>query len=202
MDKLIVAREELGVATHLYLNDVSPISTWVLTSAAWEILRGLNKIQNNTSFVNLLSSDEKGVTAEDIIKEAHKTNNAFKHLFDHDRKTLRNDTEIFNSFNDEMNDFLLLLAWGDYGQLANKKPIEAQVFEVWVMAQLRFIKRDKINPNHMPNIEKMFYRQLSRADKKLEMRKAIAHFKELGIYDNSDKTEKSLLLSVPAASST
>jgi hypothetical protein len=67
--------------------------------------------------------------------------NAFKHA--QTRGGIeREDSELLERFDDEVNDQALFIGWYDYRLAVGALPIEAQVFQIWYFA----LYPEKLNP--------------------------------------------------------
>jgi hypothetical protein len=133
VDKLEVARRQLGTALWLYLNDYDPVAVQSLACGAGEILESL------ASHAGLESSSKHILKTNPLMEPRNVRSvrnvywNAFKHATVHN-ESLRADQETLDAFSDVKNDAALLLAWMDYEKVTGRMPIAAQVFQTWFFA--------------------------------------------------------------------
>lgn len=122
--KIAVARAQLGTALSLYLSDKDPISVHSLAAAA-ELLAGIGKQANAKTISGHILETNPDMKESELARLRAKHWNAFKHLYEIDKRTLRSDDEVIAEFEDRHNDALLFTAWGDYGAVRGALPIEA-----------------------------------------------------------------------------
>jgi hypothetical protein len=101
--------------------------------------------------------------------------NTFKHAL-----TLggieREDSELLERFEDEVNDHTLFIGWHDYMLAVRALPIEAQIFQVWYFA----LYPEKLNPEVDTTTHRQVFPMLpskSRADQKRDLRDVISFFR-------------------------
>jgi hypothetical protein len=124
MDKLEIARRQLGMALHLYIENLDPVSVHSLAGNSREILDTLSERNNTESFFDHASAANPSLTKMDYYAAANLYRNAFKHC---DRK----DESVTGQFDDQANAHLLFICWFTYANLCGKLPVEAQIFQVW-----------------------------------------------------------------------
>ena len=131
MDKLEIARRQLGTALALYLEDLDPVSVHSLASAACELLEHLASKAGKKPLNHYIISYFPGSKASDLRRIQHEFWNAFKHALRPDQRTEREDGPLLASFSDADNDHRLFVAWYDYANAAQQLPIEASLFLIW-----------------------------------------------------------------------
>jgi hypothetical protein len=144
MEKIEIARRELGAALQLFLDDKCPVSVHVLASAGAEVVEGLVQYRGGKPLLDMVLVANPEYTKRDANDALRKFANAFKHLSKKDGK-LRDDAAIIEKFNDEENVAILFKGWLDYGNVEKRLPIEAQLFQLWVLARMGLLK-GKIEP--------------------------------------------------------
>jgi hypothetical protein len=127
MEKLEIARRQLGTALQLYIDDLDPVSVHSLAGNAHEIIHRLADISGTRTFRDHVSETFSGFSSKQYFNAANFFRNAFKHL---DKV---GDQVLIDQFDDEQNKHLLFVCWYTYGNLTSL-PIEAQCFELWYFA--------------------------------------------------------------------
>jgi hypothetical protein len=136
LDKLEAGRRQLGMATHLFLQDADPVSVNCLAAGAANILADLAKQKDlEKSFTAIALAGQTDLTERDLVNARNRYWNAFKHLSAHNGQ-IRDDGEAFGDFTDLDNDAPLFTGWFDYAQLTGMLPMEGQVLQVWVISML------------------------------------------------------------------
>ncbi len=133
MDKLEVARRQLGMALWLFLEDLEPLAVQALACGAGEILNELAAqagLDNSTAHI---LKTNPSLALADVKFLRNEYWNAFKHATSRDG-TARADQETLDAFSDLKNDAPLMLAWMDYHRITQRMPIAAQVFQCWFFA--------------------------------------------------------------------
>ncbi|PVE25972.1 hypothetical protein DC522_01665 [Microvirga sp. KLBC 81] len=133
MDKLEVARRQLGTALALYLDDLDPVSVHSLASAACELLEHLATKAGKRPLNHYILPVFPGYKPSDLRRIQHEFWNAFKHALRPDQETERDDSPLLANFSDADNDHRLFVAWYDYANAAQRLPIEASIFQIWYM---------------------------------------------------------------------
>lgn len=129
--KLKIARAQLGTALSLFLRDQDPISVHVLACGGSEVMEGLADYNDIPTLSSHILDTHPDMDMGKINRLRNQYWNAFKHFYNHDKKTARDDEELMAGFTDEKNDAVLFMGWLDYQLLAKRLPIEVQVFQVW-----------------------------------------------------------------------
>lgn len=133
MDKLEVARRQLGTALWLFLEDREPLAVQSLASGAGEILDDLaSQAGVESSSAHILRTNPQ-MNFADVKRLRNLYWNAFKHATSR-RGTMREDQELLDAFSDKQNDAALILAWMDYHRVSGRLPVAAQVFQHWFFA--------------------------------------------------------------------
>ena len=181
MRKLEVARRQLGVATHLFINDREPVSVHTLACASREILERLCTASLKPSVMSHIAENARRSILS-IRDLANQYGRAFKH---HD--PARNDEELLAVFSDQQNDFLLFIAWHDYRCLTGRMPVEAQALYSWVEA----LYPDKMaiarNFDHIPSLSGLV--GLPRAEQKIRLHETVEHARGPSELQNHPETE-------------
>ena len=128
MEKLEVARRQLGMATSLFIDNLDAVSVHTLACAAREIIERVCSKQGSPSIVEKIAVDSD-VSVAHLRELANQYARALKHY-----KSESNDADLLASFSDQQNDFILFIAWSDYRRLTGAMPVEAQAVYVWVEA--------------------------------------------------------------------
>jgi hypothetical protein len=131
MNKLEVARRQLGTALALYLEDLDPVSVHSLASAACELLEHLAAKAGKKPLNHFILPAFPNYGPADLRRIQHEFWNAFKHALRPDQKTERNDALVLETFSDADNDHRLFVAWYDYANAAQRLPLEASLFLIW-----------------------------------------------------------------------
>lgn len=119
--------------------------------------------------------------------------NAFKHFYEQDRTTVRDDARLLNDFNDHSNDAILFQGWWDYLSIRKKLPVAAQVFQVWWYA----INDEKLSPEaDRTTIELVFpnLRSQSRFEQKRRPRRTVEKYRQNKLILSSPQTEREPLV--------
>jgi hypothetical protein len=142
LNKQEVARRQLGVALHMFLREEDPVAIHCLALGGGEIAEVLADIAGGTTVVNTLLQEQPEASLARIYSEKNKFWNAFKHGR-HKNGKVREDEELLRGFDPSHNEDMLYFGWYDYARAGLPRPIEAQVFEVWLLAK----HPDKISPD-------------------------------------------------------
>jgi len=126
LTKLEVARRQLVTSIRLFFEDADSVSVYTLAHAAWEVLERLCKHDNKIYFFDQMVQANQ-IPKKELRKVATYGRNFFKHA-DWDPEA------VLDGFSDELNDHVLISATYDYGTLADSKPVEIQLFQLWYFA--------------------------------------------------------------------
>ncbi|MCA2407502.1 hypothetical protein [Rhizobium leguminosarum] len=102
--------------------------------------------------------------------------NAFKHFYEQDGKTVRDDEALMADFADEANDAVLFGGWLDYLLVTKRLPVEAQVFQVWWYAT----NPKSMNPDVDPSPWQSLFPKIdmqSREEQKRRLRRAVERWR-------------------------
>lgn len=177
-NKLYVARAQLGTALQLFIENRDPYSIQALACGAGELIEGIAQQANLPVFSSHIMQTYPDLNTLGAIKRIrNKYWNAFKHFYEKDNQTPRDDEEIITQFSDECNDAALYVGWQDYATLTGRLPVTAQVFHVWWCA----LNEDKLNPTVVtarlreifPNIAKV-----DRREQKRRLRRKIESYRK------------------------
>lgn len=133
MDKIEVARRELGTALSLYLDDRDPVSVQVLASAGMEIAHHLSVKASAQPFKLFRQAEMPSVSDAAYGSIRGYFANAFKHAVK-PNGVERDDTGILAEFSDLQNDDRLFIGWFDFACAGNAHPIESHAFQSWYLA--------------------------------------------------------------------
>jgi DNA invertase Pin-like site-specific DNA recombinase len=178
LTKLEVARRQLGTAFDLFIRDRDPVSVQSLACGAGEILDVLAEQAGTEPFSTHILATRPDLDMVKIRQIRNQFWNAFKHATTHKGEP-RDDAMLLNAFSDEQNDGALFIGWHDYGQVAGRLPISAQVFQVWYQVLADAEKR--MNPDvDMIGAHRVFpgLVELSRKDQKRRLTRAIEKYKD------------------------
>lgn len=134
MDKMEIARRQLGSALALFLDDLDPVAVHCLACGGGEVAETLTQRAGEEPFANHALEVVPDLTRKKLREVRNRYWNAFKHALNHDGMD-RQDEETIASFDDEKNDHVLFVGWYDLALAAGKMPIEAQVFQAWYFAK-------------------------------------------------------------------
>ena len=175
--KVESARRQLGTALALYLMDHNPISVHCLAGGGCEVIEFYAQKLGKEPFTTSILRDNPHLDDARLrhLQRQHWT--AFKHATRHVGTARglaeeRDDEDLLASFSDEQNDLPLMIGWADYANVTGQMPIEAQVQQVWWIAQ----NLNKLNPerdtepyrNLFPDVT-----SLPRAERKQRLREMI-----------------------------
>ena len=188
--KLLVARAQLGAATRLFLDDMDPVSVHVLICGAAEVLEALAHTAGLQTVASILCEDQPDLTPDDLVKIRNAYWNAMKY-FSTKAGIPRKDGPLLTEFSDEENDPRLFEAWMHYGAVSGAMPVEAQVFQMWLLSIQGL--GDDDDPD-MPISLFPGLRQASRTEQKDLLRAAIAHVRRDKLVEGHSMTETLPLL--------
>ncbi len=192
--KLKFARHQLGTSLALFLVNDDPVSVHVLACSAGEVLRGICKHEGKENSFNQLVRESEIIDDNNLHKIMNQSYNSFKHYFERDYATPRQDDETLQKFSDTHNEGILYAAWHDYSLITEALPIEAQVFQLWMLLKERMIRGNKKWTTIIPSINKLAYLQISREEMKKNMRDVIAAAKLHEALLNEPNTERQPLI--------
>lgn len=134
MDKIEVARRQLGTALYLFLRGMDPVSVHCLACGGGEIAGWLAHRTTGENFEAHALATIPELEAGKIRELRNQLWNAFKHASTRDGKD-RQDEALFAEFQPDHNEHFLFIGWLDYGAAALPMPVEAQVFQIWYLAK-------------------------------------------------------------------
>jgi hypothetical protein len=183
MEKLEVARRQLGTALFLFIEDQDPVSVHSLAGNAREIIERLCESSSIKPFSNHILKIFPDMSKSDVYELANRYRNSFKH-----NDPQNNDSAILSQFSDIANDALLFIAWTDYHSLTGKLPIEAQIFLAWYYSiypeKLADTEEGKPYQDKFPNITRA-----SRSQAKSMLRQRIVHYRNDAQFATDPATE-------------
>ena len=190
--KAEVARRQLGTALSLFIEDCDPVSVHSLACAGGEIADALAKRTGKTAFAEHAMQCNPQLTPKQLADIKNKYWNAFKYF--EDRKgELREDKELLNEFNDEVNDHVLFIGWHDLMLATAAMPIEAQVFQAWYFSMYP----EKLNADFpIEKIDRFFplLKLMVRSSQKARLRAVIRKTKKNPIVMGDKMTERRSLI--------
>ena len=130
LDKLEVARRQLGTALWLFLEDLDPVSVHTLAGAGGELSEQLARRAGGTPFVQHALLTDPGMTPAQYYALLRRHYNSFKHFTRKDGSS-RDDHALLAEFSDDHNYASLFISWTDFMAASPSTPIEAQIFQVW-----------------------------------------------------------------------
>jgi len=132
--KAHVARSQLGTALHLYLEGLDPVSVHVLACGGLEVAEGLAEQAQATPFRDFALDVHPDMAVRDLVKIRNAAWNAMKHAKNR-AGAPRDDEELLGGRWSNDNEALMMEGWFNLGQAGIPLPIEAQVFQLWMLAQ-------------------------------------------------------------------
>lgn len=127
ISKLDAARRQLETAIQLYFHQGEPVSIRTLVSAAYSIIRDINKIRGGKKMViqELFFEYVKPEMHEEVRKLQRKAENFFKHA--------NKDPDAILEFSPAESELLIWDACTKYRELTAEQPPLFQVFRGWFM---------------------------------------------------------------------
>lgn len=187
MDKLEIARRQLGTALALFLEDSDPVSVHCLACGGGEVAETLTRRAGEEPFAAHALGVVPDLTARSLREMRNRYWNAFKHALDHSGME-RQDEYTIAQFDDEKNDYVLFVGWYDLALATGKMPIEAQAFQAWYFARFP----EKLAEECDPAVYEVLFPSLSllsRTDQKARLREAIAEARLNANVMQDDKTD-------------
>jgi hypothetical protein len=199
MDKIEVARRQLGAALDMFLRGQDPVSVHVLAVAGGEVAEWIAEQAGGEPFKNHVLETFPQMDLKDIRDLQRKYSNAFKHATTNKGKD-REDEATLAAFEPTINEHMLFIGWYDYAMGSLPRPIEAQVFEAWYLAK----NPEKLNPDEVTpeTFERLFpnFRPLSPERKFARLGDTIRKARKNGAVMQSDGTDRRpLVLPWPGA---
>jgi hypothetical protein len=133
LDKTEIARRQLGTALALFIEDSDPVSVHTLACAGCEIAEHLTHKAGKKSFSPHALLTFPDLNRAELRRLQNQYWNTFKHALTRDGIE-RQDSDLLERFEDEVNDHTLFIGWYDYMLAVYALPIEAQVFQIWYFA--------------------------------------------------------------------
>ena len=128
ISKLDAARRQLETVVRLYFSSGDPVSIHTLTSAAYNILKDINKKRGGTplllkeQFISFVKPEYQKLVKEKL----NEAENFFKHA---DR-----DHDAVINFNPEQSEFLTYEACTTYTTLTGEVPPMIKIYKVWYVS--------------------------------------------------------------------
>jgi hypothetical protein len=183
MDKIEIARRNLGVATKMFLRDEEPVAIQTLGATAAEVLDELAKISDLRPFLSLLLDLNPSESVASLKAARNSVWNAIKHVRDREQQ-LRDDEALMADFSDSANDWILMTAWFDYAEITGAMPLEAQALQVWVIAKDPSEHAFEFAPI---GFDKLAY--MDRRRQKEHLKRTITRVRKRAKYVNDPRTE-------------
>ena len=133
LDKIHVARRQLGVALALFLEDLDPIVVHVLACTAGEVAEYLAVKATGQPFTARALATFRNNSWRDIRRARNQFWSSFRYATTHDDDQ-DGYSKLVSGFSDLQNDHALLVGWYDLMLASKKLPIEAQMFQSWYFA--------------------------------------------------------------------
>ena len=171
LDKVQVARRQLGTALALFLADCDPVSVHCLACGGGEVAETLTAKAGAEPFSSHIFATQPQVTPKALKEMRNLYWNAFKHASTRDGVE-RADLEEMAHFSDDKNDHVLFIAWHDYMMATRRTPIEAQAFQAWYFA----LYPEKLDPKVPTEIYETIFPGLTtlpRTEQKAMLRQVI-----------------------------
>jgi hypothetical protein len=141
LDKLDIARRQLGAALALFFENSDPVSVHTLACSGGEIAEHLTRKAAAEPFSTHILKTMSDLNIGDVRRLQNQYWNAFKHAATRGGLD-RPDQQLIERFTDEVNDHALFIGWHDYMLASGSLPLEAQTFQTWYFAMYS----DKLAP--------------------------------------------------------
>jgi hypothetical protein len=175
LDKIEIARRQLGTALALFLDDADPVSVHTLACAGCEIAEHLTRKAGAKPFSTHVLATFPDHDLGDLRQLQNQYWNAFKHAKMRDGME-RDDEKLLARFDDEVNDHTLLIGWHDYMLAVRALPVEAQAFQVWYYALYPEKLKPEVDTTRHQQVFPMLP-SMRRADQKRALREVISSFR-------------------------
>lgn len=192
LDKIDVARRQLGVALALFLEDLDPIVVHVLACTAGEVAEYLAVKATGQPFTARALATFRNNSWRDIRRARNQFWSSFRYTTTHDDDQAGYNS-LMSGFSDLQNDHALLVGWYDLMLVSKKLPIEAQLFQSWYFA----LYPEKLGSEaDVSRYEALFprLRDLARSDQKKALRDAIELSRRDPAIINDPATEQGYLV--------
>lgn len=190
--KLQIARAQLGTALDLFIRDKDPYSVHALACGGAEIMDGLAKEADLPSTSTHILSTIPDIDQRRLKRVQNQYWNAFKHFYQQDGKTVRDDEALVSDFSDAANDAVLFCGWLDYLLVTRRLPVEVQVFQVWWYATNPRSMRSDVDPSPWQAV----FPQISsvpRSEQKRRLRRAVEKWRRNAAILVDPRTERGSL---------
>ncbi|WP_147127291.1 hypothetical protein [Shimia ponticola] len=142
-----IARRLLGTATHLFAQDLDPVSVHCLACSAAEHAALISQASTGRTFNDHVQAVFPDRELKTIRKIRNQYWNPIKHAKDHSGQERRLAIDL-EGFNDLQNDHMLFVVWFDYMNGGRGLPLAAQVFLAWYYD----LYPEKISPLHLQEV--------------------------------------------------
>lgn len=170
------------------MRDKDSVAVQALSCGAAELLHGIAKHTGELNLSTHILSTQPALTPAALTRLRNQYWNAFKHFYEPNQRTVRDDEAVLESFDDRSNDFILFQGWWDYLSLVRKLPVAAQVFQVWWYA----LNDEKLSPQaDRVTIERVFpgLSSQTRIEQKRRLRRSVEKFRKDKEISSDPKTE-------------
>jgi hypothetical protein len=147
--KTEIARHQIGTALALFIEDCDPVSVHTLACVGAEIAEHPTRKAEAEPFSTHALATFPDLNSTMLRRIRNKYYNAFKHASTR-QGAERNDQELLERFNDQVNDHVLLVGWYDNVLAVGALPIEAQVFQAWYFAPIPRNAESGRRPHKVP----------------------------------------------------
>jgi hypothetical protein len=183
LDKIHVARRQLGVALALFLEDLDPIVVHVLACTAGEVAEYLAVKATGQPFTARALATFRNNSWRDIRRARNQFWSSFRYATTHDDDR-GGYSSLMSGFSDLQNDLMLV---------SKKLPIEAQLFQSWYFA----LYPEKLGSEaYLSRDETLFpgLRDLPRSSQKKALQDAIELSRQDPAIINDPATEQGYLV--------
>jgi hypothetical protein len=192
LNKVHIARRQLGAALALFLEDLDPIVVQVLACTAGEIAEYLAVKASGQPFSARALATFRNNSWRDVRRARNQFWSSFRYAATHDDDQ-EDYSRLMSGFSDLQNDHALLVGWFDLTLAVKKMPIEAQLFQSWYFA----LYPEKLGLEaDVSRYETLFprLRDLQRSDQKEALRDAIERARQDPATMNDPATEPGYLI--------
>lgn len=127
LNKIEVARRQIDASIRMFFANEDSVPIHTLIMAAYRILRDLAAKQNTSYMDKIINSIIKPGTKKEFWHVFQRAANFFKHAD-------RDSEEILNNFDEEVNDFIILVACLYYQDLGHQHTPEMITLIAWFMS--------------------------------------------------------------------
>ncbi|MFK4657150.1 hypothetical protein [Bradyrhizobium japonicum] len=191
LNKLNVARHQLGTALDLFIKDRDPIAVQCLACGGSELIEAIASSQSIRTFSTHIMETYPDLDIGKIRRLQRQYWNAFKHLSTRDGLQ-REDDALLAAFNDTANDAALFVGWWDYFSVTGRLPLPVQVFQLWWFS----LNEEKLATGaDLETIRKLFpaMKKQTRTEQKRRLRRAVERYRDNNDVLKDSRTENNPL---------